>query len=348
MKKQIKLSDILFNEFKRDLSIEQTQLLKYLQIDNIAELNPVCLFRIINQNTGEEIVAKIKKIDQNVSFIEQKLSINDFDTFVFDMDGTLLDQNKNIVPANLEMLNKLAKMGKNICIATGRAIFMLDNYLDKIPYNKPFLCANGGMVYDHKSMQMISNFNIKHEDAYLLMDKCEELNLGYYVFWSNGLVGVNVENSVDFKTRDYSKMMKPEFWKLNPGRSFLDDKKICKILVTFDAHQVDDIAKFAEYVKNFKSLIGVQTQKNFFDVGEPSSKALALVSISKDYDIDLTKTVAFGDANNDAPTFEVAALSCAPLNSMENALNGATFVSQKTSNEDWIADFIEMQLINKK
>ncbi|MBU4689897.1 Cof-type HAD-IIB family hydrolase [Mycoplasma zalophidermidis] len=344
MKKNIDLSNEKFISFKKNLRLTKKEFYNLVEIKNDSELSLIPLFRFNNQTTKEEIIVKITNVSEFISFKTQKLNIKDFDTFVFDMDGTLLDSKKNIVPNNLNKLNELRALGKNICIATGRAIFMLENYLKLIPYNLPFLCANGGMVYNHKTMKLISNFNIKDHDAKLLMDKCEELNLGYYVFWNNGLVGVNVENSEDFKSRDYSKMMKPEHWALNPGREFLNGKIICKILVTFDSHQQQDILKFANYVKEFKSLIGVQTQKNFFDVGEPSSKAKALESIVAKYNIDLNRTVSFGDANNDAPTFEVTALSCAPLNSMENALNGATFVSNKTSNEDWIADFISKYL----
>lgn len=346
MKKIVKLTDIEFNKFKQTNTLDISTFLKCTDAEINDKYLNIPLYKIVLESTNEEILCKISKITDKIEFKPVELSINDFDTFVFDMDGTLLDKTKNIVPANLKMLQKLAKDGKNICIATGRAIFMLDKYLDKIPYNKPFLCANGSMIYDHNTFKMISNFNIEKSDAYALMEKLETLGLGYYVFWSDGLVAFNVENSVDFKTRNYYEMMPAGKFVLNPERSFLDDKEICKILVTFDPHQVESLNEFAEYVKKFPRLQGVQTQKNFYDVGEPASKALALCSIADKYNIDLNKTVAFGDANNDAPTFDVVALSCAPLNSMSNAIDGATYVSSKTSDEDWIATFIEQHLYN--
>ncbi|MCS4536777.1 HAD family hydrolase [Mycoplasma sp. CSL7475-4] len=345
MKQRIKLTKQNFDELKKTMSMDLDLFLSLTNISNKEDINKIIIFRFLNEQDNDEIIAKIKNVNEKVSFELFGLNIKNFDTFVFDMDGTLLDSKKNIVPNNLKILNQLRAMGKNIAIATGRAVFMLKNYLNIIPYNLPFLCANGGMVYDHVSFEMISDFNIPKKQANLIMDKADELNLGYYVFWTNGLAGFNVENSQDFKSRDYSKMMEPEHWSLNPGRSFLDDKTICKILVTFDPHQSEDIKVLAQFVEQFKNLIGVQTQKNFFDIGEPSSKALALESIAPKYNIDLGRTVAFGDANNDAPTFDVVALSCAPLNSMTNALEGATFVSDKTSDEDWIYDFIENKLL---
>ncbi|TQC51329.1 Cof-type HAD-IIB family hydrolase [Mycoplasmopsis mucosicanis] len=340
MKKEIKIQKNDYMQILKGKSIELSKFLELANIKNIEEFNFKPFYKLVNIDNGEYKLVDLI-LENNVIKVEPKeLSLENFDTFVFDMDGTLLDAKKNIVPNNLQALKELALKGKNICIATGRAIFMLDNYLDQIPYNLPFLCANGGMVYDHKTFKMISDFNIKHEDAIKLMDKCDELKLGYYIFWEGGFVGNNVENSQDYKSKDYTKIMKPQYWKLNPGRSFYDDKEICKILVTFDPHQSEDIAKFDKYVKEFPTLLGIQTQKNFYDVGEPSSKALALASIADKYKINLKRTVAFGDANNDAPTFEYAALSFAPLNSMELALENATFVSQKTSDEDWIADII--------
>ncbi|ENY68916.1 Hypothetical protein, putative COF family HAD hydrolase [Mycoplasmopsis bovigenitalium 51080] len=342
MKKQFFLNNQDFINFNKNLILSFDEFKLKTGLSDLNNINLFTIFRIINQENNEYFFAKISKIDKNVQFKKVILSLDDFDTFVFDMDGTLLDNNKKIVEKNLVALNKLREKGKNICIATGRAIFMLDKYLDQIPYNLPFLCANGSMVYDHKSLSLISESKIDKNTAYKIMDKCQELNLGYYVFLPNSLIGMNVENTSEYKLRRYDQTLKPGQWDLNVDRSYFDDKTICKILISFEPEeQQQDLDKLAEFIKNFNEIIGVQTQKNFFDIGEPCSKASALVFISDKYNINLEKTVAFGDANNDAPTFDVVALSCAPSSSMPNAINKATFVSKQDNNSAWINDFIE-------
>lgn len=340
MNKQISLRNTEYQLILDTKTIEINKFLSLLKLKNIEEFNFTPFYKLFNIDTAEWTIIDCK-INRDLIKIEPKqLILDDFDTFIFDLGGTILNDNKGIEPKNLEAIHFLASKGKKIGIATAGAIFMLHWYFDKLPCNLPFLCVNGGMIHDCKTHKLISDFVIDHNDAAKLMNKCDELNLGYYVFWEGGIVGMNVENSQDFKDKNYKKILKPEHWVLNPDKSFFKDKKICKIFATFDPHQKNEIVKLDEYVKGFPHLFGMQTQRNFYDVGKITSKALALQSIASEYNIDFKRTVSFGDSNSDSLIFESTALSFAPKNSMHLAMQNATFVSNKTSNEDWLAEII--------
>ena len=68
-----------------------------------------------------------------------------FDGYVIvsDLDGTLLDNNKNISKENLEAINYFTENGGKFTVATGRVIEATEEYLSKIEINFPIIVYNG-------------------------------------------------------------------------------------------------------------------------------------------------------------------------------------------------------------
>ena len=62
---------------------------------------------------------------------------------LFDIDGTLLQSEKNLIPAStVEALQKLKEAGHELAIATGRALFLVDEQIRALPFDT-FVTANG-------------------------------------------------------------------------------------------------------------------------------------------------------------------------------------------------------------
>ena len=72
-----------------------------------------------------------------------------------DMDGTLLNSQKNITPSTIETIKKALKLNKYIVLSTGRALDELRDYhqqLTDIPYG---ILASGALIYDFKDNKII-------------------------------------------------------------------------------------------------------------------------------------------------------------------------------------------------
>ena len=62
---------------------------------------------------------------------------------LFDIDGTLLQSEKNLIPVStVEALQKLKEAGHKLAIATGRALFLVDEQIRALPFDT-FVTANG-------------------------------------------------------------------------------------------------------------------------------------------------------------------------------------------------------------
>jgi len=75
---------------------------------------------------------------------------------ISDLDGTLLDNNKNISDENIDAINYFTENGGKFSVATGRVVEATEEYLSKIKVNLPIIVYNGGVIYDYNNKKMIS------------------------------------------------------------------------------------------------------------------------------------------------------------------------------------------------
>lgn len=309
---------------------------------NEAKAQNDLIFCIKNYDDNEQIFTKIVYLSGSYVYFEKfNLLLDDFEYFVFDMGGTLLDSKKMLQNENVKKLNELAKTGKKIIIATSGSYFNFENYFEKINFNMPLICANGAMIYDNKSLKLTTGLEISKEEANEIMNKCNDLELAYYVFHDFGMAGINVENSSAYKQNKEATGMKKESWVLNPESNFFDDKKIYKVFVTFESYQADKIKALISFCKKFKKLHTMQTHSNFLDIGIACSKASALNNISNEHKINLTKTAVFGDSDNDLPLFDIAKVCFTHSSARPKTLKSAHYVSSKNNDENWISEIID-------
>ena len=65
-----------------------------------------------------------------------------------DMDGTLLDDSKQIPAENLRALQYFTKQGGRLSLATGRSPHAIGIYIDQLPVNAPYSVMNGSLICD--------------------------------------------------------------------------------------------------------------------------------------------------------------------------------------------------------
>ena len=71
-----------------------------------------------------------------------------YQLIAFDMDGTLLNSRKQILPKSRNAVAKAAQAGAVVILNTGRGLAELGAYLQALPENRYVNCASGAMVYD--------------------------------------------------------------------------------------------------------------------------------------------------------------------------------------------------------
>ena len=76
--------------------------------------------------------------------------MSDYQLIAFDMDGTLLNSNKQISPETLNAIKRATDAGKTVILCTGRNLAELNAFTEIIPGLRYLDCVSGACVYDLK------------------------------------------------------------------------------------------------------------------------------------------------------------------------------------------------------
>ena len=74
-----------------------------------------------------------------------------YQLIAFDMDGTLLDSNKKILPSSLAAISDAADAGKTVILSTGRCLPELREYLPLLTQVRYLNCVSGALVVDRQT-----------------------------------------------------------------------------------------------------------------------------------------------------------------------------------------------------
>ena len=78
-----------------------------------------------------------------------------YQLIAFDMDGTLLNSRKQILPKSRNAVAKAAQAGAVVILNTGRCLAELGEYLQALPEIRYVNCASGAMVYDARERKAL-------------------------------------------------------------------------------------------------------------------------------------------------------------------------------------------------
>ena len=93
-----------------------------------------------------------------------------------DMDGTLLDSRKEILPGSLRALERAKDRGIQIVLSTGRGIAELRQYLPELPFVRYGVLESGALVYDFFTREALRKLPLDPSAVSACLDACEEMD----------------------------------------------------------------------------------------------------------------------------------------------------------------------------
>lgn len=261
---------------------------------------------------------------------------------VCDLDGTLLDDKNNISPDNKKALSKLVSSGTKLIIATGRSDLMIKKYLAELDIKTPVIACNGGLIRNHSNGEVVYYKDINKSLAYELTNYCKDKNFEFLMYTIN-----NIYYSKDNKRKlifdEFNKTVSEQF--RVPMHSFDEfdwndsSDPIIKVLISGA-----DSTIMMEIEKNFntdKKLTLVSSGKGLIDIMSSNiTKGEALKRLSNILDIDLSKTIGFGDNFNDVSFLSLCGFPIAVKNAEDDVKKIAKLVTL-SNDESGVAHAID-------
>lgn len=236
----------------------------------------------------------------------------------FDIDGTILDHDKNIPDGVEESLQKARDNGHEIVISTGRSPFTAQDVLDRLKIDS-FVCYNGQIVQfrgevlhkgivEREELARLTEFANKRKQPVVYMD-------------SDEMVSSFPDHQDVFDSISTLKINFPRYAK--------------DFYLTNDIHQAlifCSLEEQKEYEQAFPNLKFVRWHRVSCDVlPKGISKAKGMDLLLKHIGRGPEDAIAFGDGLNDIEMLQFAGTSVAMGNCVEELREHATFVTDHVS-----------------
>src|SRR5699024_9111860 len=235
----------------------------------------------------------------------------------FDLDGTLLDDDKKIRSDVRSAVRKLKENGVLVGLATGRAPFLFEFVRKELEIDN-FIALNGQYVV-HEGKAIYKN-PMEPEQLYKLV-QLAETNNHPLVFLNHLEMRANEKNNKDIET-GFSELhaeyppVDPNFYQ---GREIYQTLLFCK---------EEDERIYINKVNDFQY---IRWHDLSLDVlPSVGSKALAIERVIQHVGVKRENTYAFGDGLNDIEMLKYVGKGVAMGNALEEAKKAADFVTDNT------------------
>lgn len=218
------------------------------------------------------------------------------DTFVFDIDGTLVDESLMISSKNRQALHLLNKKGYRLILASGRMLKAVRRFMEEqIGFCCPCISYNGSILWVPEN-GIIAKTTIDSKIAVKVLDFLRKEGIHRQAYIDDQLF---VEEDNDYvksycERSDITYTVVKDLIKLVEKRG--ESIKLLAIATEEKLDAVKEKARelFGDCLEIFKSF---PTYLDFVPKGV--NKGYGLRKLSKELGFSLNKTVAFGDNEND-------------------------------------------------
>lgn len=266
------------------------------------------------------------------------------DLIVLDLDGTLLNSQKEISPANYAALERAASAGTHIVPSTGRSYGGMPDIVRMLPFARYSITMNGAVVYDAQEARVLHAANLSCARADQVFDYLDTLDVIYDCFQDDrGWM----DRSHQEKAAQYIAdplVLEMVFRLRSPLDHFrevirLRNRDIQKIHVFFrDPQQRLDALKTLP--EKFPDLRITTSISNNIEINSgDADKGTALRELCRHLKLDITRSMSFGDGLNDITMLQTAGIGVAMANAHPDLKAIADFITD-TNDRDGVAKAI--------
>ena len=258
----------------------------------------------------------------------------------FDLDGTLLNDEKTISPRTRAALEACVRKGHVFVISSGRAYSSIIQIVKRLGLENcsPLISSfNGSQIYQLKNREMLHSAKLSLDIIAKIRDLAKAMGLHLQSYSDTKVLTESINKNVTF----YCEYVKNDYELLpDIAEEGLESYKLLAI-------DLDN----RELLENFRSkveeLCAGQVQCFFSNdwfleiLPYGTTKGTALRFVCDYANIDLKYSYAFADAENDLPMLEAAAYPTVLLNGISQAKAAARFITFTDNNHEGLAPFLE-------
>jgi Cof subfamily protein (haloacid dehalogenase superfamily) len=270
-----------------------------------------------------------------------------------DLDGTFLDDEKCVPPANDCLLDLLDDTGIEFVPCSGRMLSGIPSEIIEHHCVRHAICSDGACIvkYDDSTPHVVFRDGLSADTVIELYERVRAFDIQFDVFADGKSFSERTrwerlsEFPIDPGMKEFARKQRipmdeavPEFVgslhhieRLNIYLMQLEDyRPICE--------QIDAVGGL-HYDPH--SRVGIEI------TNERINKATGLSWIAKHEGVALSDCVALGDSDNDIPMLRIAGIGVAMANACENALREAEVITRLPNTSAGVADYLLREVLGR-
>lgn len=266
-----------------------------------------------------------------------------------DMDGTFLDDKKQVPKENVRALAECAAHGIEIVPATGRIMSAIPEEIKKMPGVRYAITINGAAIVDLKEEKVIRECKMRAETAVKIMEMAR--NCPDDIMYDVYIDGIGYTSECFMETLDHYIHSREVLELIRKTRCTVPDhiryvreqgKQVEKVNLFF--LNTDARSRMRECLERIPELSLTSSMPENLEINAAgASKGDALAYLAEYLGIDQKETMAFGDGENDISMIRTAGCGVAMGNGEASVKAEADYITV-TNNEAGVAAAIRRLL----
>lgn len=247
-----------------------------------------------------------------------------------DLDGTLLDPQKRILPESLTALNEARQSGIKVLIVTGRHHVAIHPFYQALQLDTPAICCNGTYSYDYHAKKVLASNPLSAQEASQALSYLQGTEIQHLMYVDDAILYQFPHTVV--RTLAWSDSL-PEHQRPNiqQTESFQDAIHTVNAIWKL-ATSSSDLVKLREISEQIEENVGLECEWSWFDqvdiTKKGNSKGMRLQQWVESQGISMKDVIAFGDNYNDLSMLENVGLGVAMGNGVEAVKERADIVTR--------------------
>lgn len=265
-----------------------------------------------------------------------------------DLDETLLNDEHRICQRNIDLIHQAKEKGVKFVPATGRLYTSVQEDLKTLGLydltGEYVLSANGGVLTENKDNRILQFKGLSFEKTKEIFDFGKDKNVCIAIYTLKTIyiyhLNDNEEERMKGQRLQYEMMM-------DESLSFMKDEEIVKVL--FESLDMDYLRSLEPLMKSIvKGEVSISyssgryMELNLLGV----DKGQGLKDLAQLLHVPMEATIAVGDNFNDQSMLEVAGLSVAAANAVEQIKKICDYTTHSNNNEGVVAELIEKYILD--
>ena len=272
--------------------------------------------------------------------------IPDYKLLAFDLDGTLLSSQGEILASSKQAIKTAQQMGVKVVLVTGRHHVAVRPYHYELGLDTPAICCNGSYIMDFSQPEPVYSQPLSKDKARRIIKIAREQNLHILMYVNDAMtfevLNPHMEKLCRWAGRQ-PEFIRPEIRQIDDIAEVMESAKAIYKLVLSHPDQ----EHFLHAYRHMQTLDGLSCERSWVDRMDiancGNSKGSTLALLAEQWHIDRQDIIAVGDNDNDISMIEFAGLGVAMAHSSDGLRPHADLMIG-SNDQDSIADLISTHI----